>query len=71
MERNTNTTIYHLKIGNRFYKANDPQRLVWEKVEKEIKGSLLHWAKKDNHLFASTFRSNTEVIFLKSKIETI
>jgi len=68
MERNTNTTIYHLSIGDRFYKANDPQRLVWEKVEPEIKGSLLHWAKKDNHLFASTFRSNTEVIFLRSKI---
>lgn len=39
MNKNTLTTVDKLQIGDRFYFANDRNRVVWEKVQHEIKST--------------------------------
>lgn len=48
MERNTVTYINKLKVGDRFYRAGDKDRLVLEKVDHKVKRTnyqtYSHWA---------------------------
>jgi hypothetical protein len=71
MERNTKTAIYNLQIGDRFFKLNDKKKEVWEKVGHHIKQTKYqtysNFAKRDYERFASAFKSDTEVIFLRHK----
>ena len=73
MERNTNTTFSELKEGDRFYKANDKKKCVWEKQLIFVMSKNAHKevAIKDSSRFSEAIKYDTEVIFLKSKIETI
>jgi L-rhamnose mutarotase len=70
MERNTATTIYDLQPGDRFYKANDKKKDVWEKVEHTMKQTnyqtYSHFAKREEDKYALAFKSNTQVIFLRN-----
>ena len=69
MNRNTPTTIGQLKIGDRFHKAGDKKKEVWQKVEHKVKvtdyQTYGHFAKKDNEKFATPFKKETQVIFLR------
>jgi hypothetical protein len=71
MERNTKTTMYHLQIGDRFYKVNDKKKIVYTKVESETKRTHFqtykHFALKDGERFPDAIKSTTEVIFLRHK----
>lgn len=81
MERNTKTTIYHLTIGDRFYKCNDKSKTVFEKVEipqTESQLTYKHWCIEAKYFsrvmtsaliekLAKSIRYDTEVIFLRHK----
>jgi len=71
MERNTQTTVYHLQIGDRFYKVNDKKKWVYEMVEGEVKQTHFqtykHFALKDGERYPDAIKSITEVIFLRHK----
>lgn len=71
MERNTSTTIDKLTIGDRFYVATDKKKEVFEKVvhgERVTKyQTYKHFAKKDQDNFPRAFKSDTQIIFLRSK----
>lgn len=82
MERNTVTNIARLQIGDRFYKANDKHKIVFEKVEHETKKTAYqtykHWAVEAKYcrgtltadqieMYAKPINSATEVIFLRHK----
>lgn len=76
MERNTVTTIDKLQFGDRFYKANDNKKTVFEKVEHKTLQTNFQtyrfWA------FNTTLPSRlqcpealkreTSIVFLRSKI---
>lgn len=72
MERNTKTEIRELKPGDRFYKAADRKKEVWEKVEDNAKQTRYqtysHFAKRDGDKFSQAFKSDTLVIFLRNNI---
>lgn len=69
MERNTVTTMYHLKIGDRFYKCSDKKKTVWTKVEAETKQTHFqtykHFGILDGEKYPVAFKSDTQVIFLR------
>ncbi len=73
MERNTLTTIYHLKPGDRFYRHGDKNKDVWQKVEHETKTTgfqtYTHWAKKDGQKHPAPMKAATPVVFLRSVTE--
>lgn len=85
MERNTKTTIYHLQIGDRFYKCNDKSKTIYEKVQQEAKQTYYqtyrHFgicaafaddtriSEQAKKAAFKSFKSDTEVIFLRHKIE--
>ena len=62
MERLTVTTIGKLLIGDRFYKKNDPHKIVLTKMDVEIGKNF---AKNDNEKFPKKYHADTEVIFLR------
>lgn len=79
MERNTITTMRELKIGDRFYKAADKKKTVYERVEHEttktkyqtyqywdLEGSLLLKA-TNLERYAKAITGSTEVVFLRHK----
>lgn len=86
MERNTVTTVYSLKIGDRFYRAGDKNKTVLVKVEHKFKQTNFqtykHWvlpasihdrtSTNDNTIakFATAIKSETSVIYLRSKEAT-
>lgn len=82
MERNTKTTMYHLAVGDRFYKCGDKNKTVYEKIDHEVKQTSFqtysHWAIEAKYLvriiaasnlehFAKALKSDTDVIFLRNK----
>lgn len=73
MERGTKTTINQLGIGDRFYKANDKKKEVWEVVQNERKVTKFqtydYWIKKDTDNYPVAIKSNSAVIFLRSATE--
>lgn len=70
MERNTRTTVGKLAIGDRFYKVNDKNRTVLQKIEhapfqtKHYK--YTNWAIADGDRHADKMKHDTEVIFLRN-----
>lgn len=68
MERNTITTVGELHIGDRFYKASDKKRVVWEKVESEIKRTYYqtykHFAITPGERFPVAMNKDSKVVFL-------
>ncbi len=73
MERNTQTTIKQLQVGDRFYKANDKKKTVYTVVEAEVKKTHFqtykHQALKDGEQHPEYFKADTLVIFLRHKTE--
>ncbi|HEY9362183.1 MAG TPA: hypothetical protein VIQ00_02895 [Chitinophagaceae bacterium] len=73
MERNTKTIVNNLAIGDRFLKVNDKKKEVWEKVPHEAKQTKYqtysHFAKRDYERFPSAMKSDTQVIFLRNKMQ--
>ncbi|HVZ95420.1 MAG TPA: hypothetical protein VG847_00990 [Chitinophagaceae bacterium] len=83
MERNTLTTMSQLKIGDRFFKANDKHKNVFEKIDHLVLRTYFqtytHWAISASVLdvfilnentiarHARAFKSDTPVIFLRHK----
>lgn len=81
MERKTKTTVDQLQNGDRFYKANDKNKDVYEKLSTHPLGSrkpsclCLLACIADNQTqpwpyrlrFAASLKSDTEVIFLRHK----
>jgi len=82
MERNTKTTVNELLPGDRFYKCNDKNKKVFEKIEHQTKRThyqtYKHWcleaAVADGNMhssakyeWATAIKADTEVIFLKHK----
>lgn len=72
MERNTQTTIKNLKPGDRFYKVTDKKKEVWQKVVCEVKvtkyQTYSNFAKRDIDQSSQAFKSETEIIFLRTNI---
>lgn len=71
MERNTLTTIDKLQVGDRFYKANDKKKEVWEVVEHETKQTHFQtyrfWATNGKLKYPEPVKKNTVLVFLRSK----
>lgn len=81
MDRNTVTTADKLELGDRFYFANDKNKVVWQKVEHEIKvthfQTYKHWcilaSVADNPkmhptakaTYVKPMRKETKVVFLR------
>ena len=67
--RNTFVEVQNLRIGDRFYLANDKKKQVWQKVEGEVKQTAfqtyVHFVKKDSERFAVAIKKETKVIFLR------
>lgn len=70
MERNTPTTINQLRIGDRFYKAADKKKEVWQKVEHTVKitkyQTYAHFALKDGTRHPEAISKTTAIIFLRN-----
>jgi len=81
MKRNTLTTMYHLKPGDRFYKAGDKKKTVFEKIDLDSRKTAWqtysHFAVEVKYMtrvrtlstlasMAKVFKSSTEVIFLRN-----
>lgn len=62
MERNTLTSIENLKIGDRFYKALDKKKEVWEYISYSNKK---YHCKRDNELHPTPFSGLMAVRFLR------
>lgn len=73
MERNTITTIDKLEIGDRFYKLNDKKKVCWTVVEAEKKTTYFRtyrfFAMKDGENFPTPTNKDTQLVFLRHKIE--
>lgn len=74
MNRNDVAEIRDLKIGDRFYKAGDKDKTVYEKVEHDTKitkyQTYSHWGAIDGmDKFPCAFKSDTMVVFLRNKTE--
>ncbi len=71
MERNTKTEVGNLVFGDRFYKCNDKKREVWTKQHGEVRYAkgLKHYASKDGDNCKTAVKEETEVIFLRNKID--
>ena len=78
MERNTQIEFGRLIIGDRFYKANDTKKTVWEKVQGDVKKTYFqtyrHFAVKAdeiNYINAHpvAMKATTIVIFLRNRFE--
>lgn len=71
MKRNDVVEIRELKIGDRFIKAGDKSKTVFEKLEHETKitkyQTYSHWAGVDGSKFPQAFKSDTLVVFLRNK----
>ena len=79
MERNTITTMRELQIGDRFYKASNKKKTVYERVEHETTKTKYqtyqYWAVEgcfqltttSIERFAKAFTGSTEVVFLRHK----
>ncbi len=69
MERNTNTTVSELEIGDRFYRPTDKKKTVWEKVRGENKTTHFqtykHFAIAHGMTFPVAMKKETIVIFLR------
>jgi len=59
MERNTKTTLGALQLGDRFYKAGDKNKRVWEVNEKFINATIAH---NPNFLPQYRFQSATRIV---------
>lgn len=70
MERNTQTTIDELAIGDRFYRAKDRNRKVLEKIEHKAfvtkHYTYRHWALADGERHPEMFKNGTPVVYLRS-----
>ena len=70
MERNTQTTVRQLKIGDRFFKASDKKRIPWQMVEADMKKTYFkhyhYWAKLDNCTKPEPLDGATKVVFLRN-----
>lgn len=73
MKRNEVTEIRDLQNGDRFYKVGDKHKTVFEKIEHETKmtkyQTYSHWGCVDGSNFPQAFKSDTQVVFLRNKIE--
>lgn len=82
MKRNEVTTVDKLQIGDRFYFLNDKNKVVWEKVEHEVKAT--HYRTYSHFALLGTYaervkdpvmrknnskgmQPDTKVVYLKSK----
>lgn len=69
MQKFTTTHFYKLIPGDRFYKAKDKSKKVFEVVEAEKKvtpfRTYSYWAKQDGSDVVTAFAGNTEVVFLR------
>ncbi|QNK63966.1 hypothetical protein H7F33_05595 [Pedobacter sp. PAMC26386] len=69
MNRNEITVAGSLQTGDRFYKRNDKGKVVFEKVEGEIKKTEYQTytvnARKNGAKFTQSMKGNTEVVFLR------
>lgn len=69
MERNTKTIAGKLQPGDRFYKANDKKKIVWEVREMGAMVTIGD-ANISRLSYPEKIRTETEVIFLRhNKIE--
>lgn len=70
MERNTKTTIDKLAIGDRFYKQNDRNKAIHEKIDrapfKTKHYTYTNWAMKDGERHPEKMRHDTAVVFLRN-----
>ncbi len=68
MERNTNTTVGELKVGDRFYRATGKDRTVLEVVSLKPKagGAMV---KKDTEVHPWLMKNEVAVVFLRHKDE--
>ncbi|MFL5808067.1 MAG: hypothetical protein ACJ749_01020 [Flavisolibacter sp.] len=73
MERNTQTTISELKIGDRFYKPTDKKKTVWEKVPGDAVvtkyQTYKNFAITAGEKYPVMMQKQTIVIFLRHKEE--
>jgi hypothetical protein len=82
MKKHEITTVDKLQIGDRFYFLNDKNKVVWEKVEHEVKSTqyrtyshfalLGTYADRVKDLVmrknnSKGMQPNTQVVFLRSK----
>ncbi len=75
MERNTVTTIDQLQVGDRFYKANDKNKRMFQKVKAGSNGekyvrtrykTYSHFAKADKELHPVMIERTTAVVFIRN-----
>lgn len=73
MERNTQTTVRTLEIGDRFYKATDKKKTVLEMIKHDPKTTkhqtYNYWCKGDTDRHPQAIQGGTLVIFLRNKNE--
>lgn len=71
MQKNTVTDITSLVPGDRFYKAADAKKEVWEVVEHDGKKTKFqtynYFAKRDQDRYPSAINRNTQLVFLRHK----
>lgn len=69
MQRNQHTTITELQPGDRFYKAGDKNKEVWEFVSVIGKEGWvpIYLAKRDIDTFPTKIRNYIDIIFLRNK----
>jgi hypothetical protein len=82
MKKNEVTTVDKLQIGDRFYFLNDKNKVVWEKIEHEVKTTKYrtynHFALLGSYADivkdrikrrnnSKGMQPNTRVVYLKSK----
>jgi hypothetical protein len=69
MQKNTATKFFRLQVGDRFYKASDRGRKVYEVVEAEKKVTSFrtysYWAVADGSDELTAFKGDTSVVFLR------
>lgn len=69
MKRNELTEAKNLLVGDRFYKANDKAKAVWEIVKHEEKKTAYQtytvFAVRPGNKFPEALKANTSVVFLR------
>lgn len=68
MKNNKVTTLDTLAIGDRFYKAGDQKKIVWQLMSSPSKST--YNVKTDKEMHPRTMRGNAPVVFLRSAMET-
>jgi hypothetical protein len=75
MEKFTRTTVRELQTGDRFYKASDAKKQMYEIVERDVKKTAYRhyhfWALKDGFTKPDPLNGDTLVVFVRNSKDTI